>query len=155
MRTLPYVRPKTLASLVREEHGYRCAETNDVFSDQHGVPSFVSADLQAHMDGERSGLINWVKTLLRISPTLYVFLVWLISPVCYTGLSAKRFLKKYGSDAIMLNIGSGVHKPRPEIINVDIFYYKGVDLVANGEELPLPTGSVDAIVCESLLEHVP
>lgn len=155
MRTLPYVRPKTLTPLVREAHGFRCPETGETFPDQHGVPSFVPASLKEHMDSERSGLINWVKTVLRISPTLYVFLIWLISPVCYTGLSAKRFLKKYGSDALLLNIGSGVHKPHPSIINVDIFYYKGVDLVANGEELPFPDNSVDAIVCESLLEHVP
>lgn len=154
MQTLPFVHPKTHAPLKRETNGYR-SESGDFFPDQEGVPSFVPANLAAHMDEERKGLINWVKTVLRISPMLYVFLVWLISPVCYTGLSAKRFLKKYKPGSIMLNIGSGVHKPHPDIINVDIFYYKDVDLVANGEELPLPTGSVDAIVCESLLEHVP
>lgn len=154
MPVLPFVHPKKHTLLVREKDGYRSAD-GETFPDQNGVPSFVPKNLAEHMDGERSGLINWVKTVLRISPTLYVFLVWLISPVCYTGLSAKRFLKRFPKDALMLNIGSGVHKPHPDIVNVDIFYYKGVDLVANAEELPLPTGSVDAIVCESLLEHVP
>lgn len=155
MHPLPFVHPTKHTPLVREAHGYRSTETGDVFPDQEGVPSFVPSSLAAHMDSERSGLINWVKTILRISPALYLFLIWLISPVCYTGLSAKKFLKKYKNDSLMLNIGSGVHKPHPDIINVDIFYYAGVDLVANAEELPLPTNSVDAIVCESLLEHVP
>lgn len=155
MRTLPLVHPKTHAPLERVANGWKCPASGEVFPDQYGVPSFVPANLAAHMDEERSGLINWVKTILRISPTLYVFLIWLISPVCYTGLSAQRFLKRFKKDALMLNVGAGVHRPHPDIVNTDIFYYKGIDLVANAEELPLPTGSVDAVVCESLLEHVP
>ena len=155
MRTLPFVHPKTHTPLVRDGSAWKCPKSGDVFPDQNGVPSFVPASLAAHMDEERSGLINWVKTVLRVSPTLYVFLVWLISPVCYTGLSAQRFLRRFKPGALMLNVGAGVHRPHRDIVNTDIFYYKGIDLVANAEELPLPTGSVDAIVCESLLEHVP
>lgn len=155
MRLPQYVHPRHHTPLTRIENGWRCEKTNDVFPDQHGVPSFVSAELASHMNEERSGLINWVKTTLRFSPRLYVFLVWLISPVCYTGVSAQRFLRRFKPGALMLNIGAGVHKPHPDVVNIDIFYYKDVDLVANAEELPLPSNSVDAIVCESLLEHVP
>jgi SAM-dependent methyltransferase len=155
MPTLPLVAPVTHAPLVREGSGYRCPSTNEIFPDQHGVPSFVPAPLKEHMDAERQGLINTVKTALRISPLLYRFLIFLISPVCFSGLSAKRFLKRYPKGALMLNIGSGIHKPHPDIVNTDIFWYEGVDLVANAEELPLADNSVDAVVCESLLEHVP
>ncbi len=155
MQTLPFVHPLSHAPLVREGNGYRCPGTNEFFPDQHGVPSFVAADLASHMDEERTGLINTVKTLLRKYPKFYVFLIFMISPVCFTGISAKRFLNRYKKDALMLNIGSGVHRPHPDIINTDIFYYKEVDLVANAEQLPLPDGSVDGILCESLLEHVP
>lgn len=152
---LAFVHPVKHTPVVREDGGYRSKETNEFFADQSGVPSFVPPELALHMDEERSGLTNWVKTVLRKWPWFYVFLIFLISPVCFSGLSAKRFLKRYPKGSLMLNIGSGVHKPHPDIVNVDIFYYKGVDLVANAEELPFPTGSVDAIVCESLLEHVP
>lgn len=155
MQTLPLVHPKTHAPLIREGSGWKDPATGDFFADQHGVPSFVPASLAEHMDGERSGLINTVKTVLRYSPTLYVFLIWLISPVCYTGLSAQKFLKKFKKGSLMLNVGAGVHRPHPDIVNTDIFYYEGIDLVANAEELPLASNSVDAIVCESLLEHVP
>ncbi len=153
--TISFVHPTKHKPVIRENGGYRSKDTNEFFGDVDGVPCFVPQNLASHMDEERSGLVNWVKTLLRKSPLLYRFLIFLISPVCFSGQSAKRFLKRYGTDALMLNIGSGIHKPRPELVNVDIFYYKGVDLVANAEELPLPTGSVDAIICESLLEHVP
>ena len=152
---ITFVHPRTHTAVIRDNGGFRSPETNEFFADLGGVPSFVPPELASHMDEERSGLINGVKTLLRKSPWLYLFLIFLISPVCFSGVSAKRFLKRYPKGSLMLNIGSGVHKPHPDIINVDIFYYKGVDLVANAEELPLPTGCVDAIVCESLLEHVP
>lgn len=151
---ISYVHPKTREALTRVEGGYKAA-SGEFFPDQHGIPSFVPAALAEHMDEERSGLVNWVKTLLRRSPKLYLFLIFLISPVCFSGLSAKKFLKRYPKGSLILNIGSGVHRPREDVVNTDIFYYEGVDLVANAEELPLATGSVDAIVCESLLEHVP
>ena len=155
MQPLSLVHPLTHAPLVREDGGYRCTETHEVFTDIGGVPCFVPQNLKEHMDEERAGLVNWVKTVLRRFPWLYRFLIFLISPVCFSGTSAKRFLRRFRDDALMLNLGSGVHKPHPNILNVDIFYYKGVDLVANGETLPFPTGTVDAIVSESLLEHVP
>lgn len=151
---LPLVHPKDHTPLTREADAYRAA-SGEVFRDVAGVPCFVPLQLSEHMDEERSGLINWLKTTLRAWPRLYLFLIFLISPVCYSGLSAKRFLERFPKDSLLLNIGSGVHKPHPDIVNVDIFHYEGVDLVANAEELPLPSNSVDAIVCESLLEHVP
>jgi SAM-dependent methyltransferase len=154
MQTLTFVHPKTHAPLRRHDGGH-IADNGDFFPDQYGTPSFVPPELATHMDEERTGVVNWAKTLLRKWPWFYLFLIFLISPVCFSGLSAKKFLRRYPKGALMLNIGSGVHKPHPDILNVDIFYYKGVDIVANAEELPLPTNSVDAIVCESLLEHVP
>ena len=100
MQTLPFVHPLSHAPLVREGNGYRCPGTNEFFPDQHGVPSFVAADLASHMDEERTGLINTVKTLLRKYPKFYVFLIFMISPVCFTGISAKRFLNRYKKDAL-------------------------------------------------------
>src|SRR5262249_55053418 len=136
MSNLSLVHPISHAPLVREDAGYRCVESQEFFADVGGVPCFVPQDLAAHMDEERSGLINWVKTLLRRYPAFYRFLIFLISPVCFTGRSAKGFLRRYPDDALMLNIGSGVHKPHASVRNVDIFYYRGVDIVANGESLP-------------------
>jgi SAM-dependent methyltransferase len=155
MQNLTLVHPVSHGPLTREERGYRCLETQEFFADIGGVPCFVPQDLAAHMDEERSGLVNQIKVGLRKFPLLYRFLIFLISPICFSGQSAKRFLKKYPDGALMLNIGSGIHKPHPNVLNVDIFYYKGVDLVANGEILPFQTDTVDAIICENLLEHVP
>lgn len=155
MKQLSFVHPKTHAPLVREGTSYRCKASGETFPDRGGVPSFVETNLAEHMEEERTGLINGVKTLLRSSPLLYRFLIFLISPVCFSGLSAKRFLRRYPEGSTLLNIGSGIHRMRADIVNVDIFPYREVDVVANAEQLPFATGSVDGIVCESLLEHVP
>ncbi len=150
-----FVHPVSHVPLTREADSFKDAQTGDVFPVKNGIPIFVPESLQEHMDGERKGLENTLKTLLRKSPLLYRFLIFMISPVCFTGLSAKRFLKRLGPDTTGLNVGSGVHKFGPNILNIDIFYYEGVDVVANGEQLPFADNSVDAVVCESLLEHVP
>ena len=150
-----FVHPKTHDPLVREGEVLKCKKSGETFPVRNGVPAFVPVSLEAHMDEERTGIENMVKTLLRKFPWLYVALIYIIRTVCRTGVSAHRFLRGLKKDALILNIGSGVHRFKGNVLNVDIFPYKGVDVVANAEELPFATGSVDAVVCESLLEHVP
>ena len=43
----------------------------------------------------------------------------------------------------------------PEVINVDIFPFKNVDVLADATRLPFLTSSVDAVCCDDVLEHVP
>ncbi len=107
------------------------------------------------MEEERSGLMNWFKSTLRRYPRLYVWLIYIISPVCFTGYSAKEFLKKFRTDMAIISIGAGVHQYGKHIKNIDIFPYEGVDIVADAMELPLADNSVDGVICEYLLEHVP
>lgn len=107
------------------------------------------------MEVERMGLINGLKSLLRRSPLLYRFLIFLISPVCFSGVSPQRFLHPYPQGSLLLNIGAGVHRYRDDLINLDIFPYQGVDVVADATALPIPDKTCDAILCEFLLEHVP
>lgn len=155
MPNFEFVHPRSKTSLIRDVDGYRCPISGEVFPYQNGVPVFVQKELAEHMHEEREGFINWLKSSLRQCPRLYLFLIFLISPVLLGGLSTKNFLKRFPLGSRILNIGSGVHRPRPDIVNVDIFFYPGVDVVASGEELPFADGSIDAIICENLLEHVP
>ncbi|MBP9773597.1 MAG: class I SAM-dependent methyltransferase [Candidatus Peribacteraceae bacterium] len=155
MQHINFVHPVLRTPLVRKDNTLVCEQNGDTFTIQNGVPIFVPQDLEAHMEEERSGLVNTVKTLLRTFPWLYVALIYIISPVCHTGLSAQRFLKRFSEKSTLLNIGSGVHTFTANVLNVDIFYYKGVDIVADATRLPLADNSIDGIICESLLEHVP
>lgn len=155
MPAISYVHPLHHTPLFLEGEKLRCPKTGDTFELFQGVPMFVPEDLNKHMHEERQGFENVLKTFLRKYPSFYIFLIFLISPVCLTGISAKKFLKRFKPDALTINVGSGAHKPSKTILNLDIFYYKGVDIVANAEHMPFADGSIDAIVCESLLEHVP
>ena len=150
-----FVHPTRRTPLIREADGYRCPATGEKFPDQDGVPAFVEKGLAEHMDSERDSFMNWLKSSLRQSPRLYLFLIFLISPVLLGGLSTRKFLERFPVGSRVLNLGSGVHRPRPDIVNVDIFFYPGVNVIANGEELPFADASIDAIICENLLEHVP
>lgn len=156
MRTLPsIVHPVTHVPLLRHEGRYE-SPSGEMFPDtKEGLPCFVPSALEATMEQERSGMINALKTLLRRSPLFYRFLIFLISPVCLTGISGKSFAMRYPNDAVLLNIGSGVHRYRADLINVDIFPYADVDVVADATKLPFAENSVDGVLCECLLEHVP
>ncbi len=107
------------------------------------------------MEGERTGFINVLKSFLRRSPRFYRFLIFLISPVFFNGVSPKTFLHPYPKGALLLSIGAGVHRYRDDLINLDIFPYAGVDIVADATAIPIESNTIDAVLCEFLLEHVP
>lgn len=54
--------------------------------------------------------------------------------------------------ALTLYIGGGGRQV-PGCFNLDIGLFRGVDLVANAERLPLRSGVLDAVECDAVLEH--
>ncbi|TSC80451.1 MAG: type 11 methyltransferase [Candidatus Peregrinibacteria bacterium Gr01-1014_25] len=119
-----------------------------------GVPCFLPLALRHRAEEERGDFVNAVKTLLRRSPLLYRWLIYLISPVCYVGMTAPRFLRSLPVDALVLNVGSGVHRYTTTMVNLDMYPYSGVDVVADATALPFPDNTFDGALCECLLEHV-
>lgn len=59
------------------------------------------------------------------------------------------------SDKLVVDIGSGNNRISPEVICVDMFDYKEVDLVCDVLRLPFASESVDACVTRSMIEHIP
>lgn len=157
MKNLPIiVDPETHTPLQRKVHEYASEDGSIVFQDtKDGIPCFVPSALAHVMEKERAGMINTIKTILRRSPWLYRFLIFLISPICFTGISPKEFMKRFKEGAVVVNIGSGVHRYHPEQVNIDIFPYADVDVVADATKMPFADASADGALCECLLEHVP
>jgi len=155
MSHLSLVHPQSHHPLVQEGNCWSCTETGEKFLMRNGIPIFVPEALAVHMEEERSGLINNLKTFLRKFPRTYVWMQYTISTMCFIGKSPRAFLKEFPEDAVLLNIGSGVHRFEKNVINVDIFPYTEVDIVADATALPFAENSVDGIVCEMLIEHVP
>lgn len=69
----------------------------------------------------------------------------------------ERFLRKYANDAYTLDLGcanSPYSKLFPNRFGVDVKEGKGVDVVADAHELPLPDEKFEQIVATEVLEHL-
>ena len=140
--------------LDRDGEGYRTPSTGEAFPDQSGIPCFLPVGQRAQTHEERADFVNAVKTLLRRWPRFYVWLIYLISPVCYVGMTAQKFLRRFPQQALILNVGSGVHRYDAQMVNIDMYPYKEVDVVGDATALPFLDNSFDGALCEYLLEHV-
>jgi SAM-dependent methyltransferase/uncharacterized protein YbaR (Trm112 family) len=56
--------------------------------------------------------------------------------------------------ALCLSVGGGPLRVHPALVNVNIGLFPNVDVVADAYELPYADGSVDAVHCEAVLEHL-
>lgn len=65
----------------------------------------------------------------------------------------KSFLE--ASRGTIVELGSGARRLAPEIINIDLFPSKEVDIVADIAEVPLCDSCADAVIIDSVIEHVP
>ena len=101
--------------------------------------------------GNKDSLIFKVKGCLKKHPKLFLFLLALRAPII--GKTAKEFIRDLHSDALVLNVGSGVQFIGQNVINVDYYPFPGVSVVADAYNLPFKDGSVDAVIAESLLER--
>lgn len=152
---LRFIHPVSRAPLTKTaDGGYRCDATGEAFPLQNGVPCFLPINERIMQEEERSDFTNRVKTLLRRSPRLYMWMIYIISPVCYVGMTAQKFLRRYGNESLVLNVGSGIHRYAVPTVNLDIFPYKEVDVVGDATRMPFADNTFDGALCECLLEHV-
>lgn len=101
----------------------------------------------------KSDFIFGLKQIFKKIPFLYNILCYVFGAFP-TAISPKKFIKQFNENKIILSIGSGPKIIRNDLINIDIFPYKNVDIVASAENLPINDSCVDAIICESLIEHL-
>ncbi len=98
--------------------------------------------------------INWLKSLLKQFPKIYYSIWHVFCPVMMLINGPRMVIKKLKKNAIVLDVGSGPERLGKEFINVDVFPFPEVDIVANATELPFKDNSIDGAVSESLFEHV-
>lgn len=114
---------------------------------------FVPVDADFVKDSTRPDtLIFKIKLLLKNHPKLFLFLYYTLG--AFVGTSARKSIAHLDREAVILNLGSGVHTLCKDAVNVDILPLKGVDVVADVHALPFKDGAIDAVVGEFLLEHV-
>ncbi len=123
---------------------------------------FINIDAENSLKGERDFLDKikaWVK--YRIGG-LYPFFVSLISPVMTRIYFPKmktywrHICDTYATpDKNVIQIGSGNDRINDNIINIDIFDFPEVDIIADCTKLPFKNNSVDGVISFAMLEHVP
>lgn len=66
-------------------------------------------------------------------------------------------LATYGKEDIILNLGSGPTYlyDRRDVVNVDIFAFDEVNIVADDTDLQIKDESVDCIINIAMMEYVP
>lgn len=105
------------------------------------------------------GLKSNIQEKLKRHGKTYKTLLKLFKPVFANPVYRKKcrkILRQYDDRSIILNLGSGpsVYLNREDIINVDIFAFDAVDLVADASRLPIEDESADLIINCAMLEHV-
>lgn len=149
--------PKCRGTLNRERSGFVCVSGgHGVFKSDNKRIFFIDAyDLGSYEKQHVSG-INKLKSFFKKYPRLYYFLWYVFCPVYLNGkrpASVSKFLDDKKNNLI-LNAGSGPRRLRDDFINLDAVPFPEVDIVADVSALPFADNSLDAIVSESLLEHV-
>lgn len=133
-----------------------CLNCSFVYAEKNGVPALANSDFLAGASvEEQSDAENKFKNFFKRWPTFYRWCVRLIAPVIFTGLTAKDFLKRFNNDQLLLNVGSGPTRIHPRILNVDLFPFENVNIIAQAEKLPFQKNTFDAVCTEEVLEHLP
>lgn len=155
--------PHTLEPLVRKGNVYNAGNSHYKV-DATDRPYLIDSHVFAENTDEHVSGINWLKSFLKQFPRLY-YAVWhLTCPVLMLKNGPRmiwRFVNREQANAdtsaqpIVLDVGSGPERLGPDFINLDVFPFPEVDIVSDATALPFATGSVDGVVSESVLEHVP
>jgi Methyltransferase domain len=100
----------------------------------------------------------WVKSLIGRH---YMLVVYFASPVFprihwpKLTLFWEHLVNKHTKGLpVVVQVGSGNHRINGTIVNVDIFDFPEVDLIADCTRLPYANSSVDAVVSMTVLEHL-
>ncbi len=100
---------------------------------------------------------DWVldlKTRIKRNRRLATFIFYL-TDLAYLNLRERARFLSASTSGMRLNLGAGFRSSPPGFLGVDREAYPGIDTVADLTALPFRDDSVDAILCEMVLEHVP
>jgi SAM-dependent methyltransferase len=67
----------------------------------------------------------------------------------------EEFIFAIEPDAVVAELGSGNRRLTPNIINIDLFPFPNVDIIADITKTPLDSNSIDYLIIDAVLEHVP
>ncbi|MFC1802294.1 glycosyltransferase [Patescibacteria group bacterium] len=146
--------PLCLGDLEKGKDFYRCLEHGKFKIDKSFRPILINNDVFTKNSIEHREGISWLKSFLKQFPKLYYFVWGVFCPVLMVQNGPRNILKLLNKDSIVLDIGSGPERLGNEFINVDVYPFDEVDIVADASKLPFKDNSIDGVVSESVLEHI-
>lgn len=149
--------PACRAPLTEGKEGFFCSGCVTVYYFSGSRPCFLSAAAKRSLEMSLTqNKENALKNFFKRFPKLYRFLVWLVAPVLFTGLPVKQFIRQYATaESRILNAGSGPTFLGPQVLNVDVFPFHYVHILADAAYLPFCDGAFDLVCSEQVLEHIP
>lgn len=121
----------------------------------NGTPIFCDLKSGGQPTAEADPLIFKLKMAFKKYDRLYYVLAKIAGALFVGGKTGLQAVQQLPKTAFIVNLGSGPKSLGPHIVNVDAHPYAGVAVCADAKRLPFKDGSVDAIICECMLEHVP
>lgn len=116
--------------------------------------SFVPGKKSANAVSENpDSLIAQIKYFFKNFPKIYFALAYIFGGR-QVNQTAQKFVNQLSSQATVVNVGSGTKSLGSKVIDLDFYPFPNVSLVALVEKLPFKNSSLDAIVCDNVLEHV-
>ena len=136
-------------------------DTGTEYKINNGKPDFIGLEKTQFFEQQRDGLDNLKTTLKNKLGKYYMFLIYVLAPV-YIRIhwpSFKIYLnylaqKISAEKPFVIQIGSGNDRLAKAILNVDIFNYEEVDMVADCTNLPFADNTIDCVISNAVLEHV-
>jgi SAM-dependent methyltransferase len=101
---------------------------------------------------------DWVfalKSRIKRNRRLATALFYLTDHAYLLNGPRNRFVRSFPPGARLLNLGAGFRPSPRGFLAMDREALAGIDVAGDMEALPLRDGSVDGILCETVLEHVP
>ncbi|MDO8482923.1 MAG: glycosyltransferase [bacterium] len=149
------VDPEEHLPLKREDNVLMARNGARYSIDESGRPYLMSEASIVNFSEEHQSGINWLKSFFKQFPLLYYGIWHFFCPVLMLVNGPKNKFKKYvPAGTPIIDVGSGPRRFGDEFINLDIFPFPEVDIVADATHLPFADNSIPAIVSESVIEHV-
>ncbi len=134
--------------------GYLCTKDGNFPIDMSGRPLLIRGEVYQEEGKKHESGINWLKSFLKQFPFLYYGIWHVFCPVLMIANGPRKIRKFVAPNTSIIDVGSGPERLGKEFINVDVFSFPEVDIVADAAQLPFRDNSIGALVNESLLEHV-
>jgi len=134
---------------------YVCGKCGKRYLTEDGLLDFLDVALKENADRDRiSDPENSLKNFFKKWPGFYRAISLLISPILFTGLTIEKFIRNNFGKGSVLNVGSGPTKVHENVVNLDLYPFTNVDVLAAAEKLPFRDGVFDVVCSDQVLEHV-